>query len=67
MAHAPEDVQRWTAKRRVALALRIVRGKTSVAEAARKHGLPVAEIEDWQERFGRTGFDGRVHLGQAIR
>jgi len=51
MADVPEDVQRWTAKRRVALVLSIVRGETSVAEAARKHGLTVAEIEDWQERF----------------
>ena len=51
MADVPEDVQRWTAKRRVALVLSTVRGETSVAEAARKHGLTVAEIEDWQERF----------------
>jgi transposase-like protein len=51
MADVPEDVQRWTAKRRVALVLSIVRGETSVAEAARKHGLTVAEIEDWQERL----------------
>src|SRR5215470_987310 len=51
MADVPEDVQRWTAKHRVALVLSIVRGETSVAEAARKHGLTVAEIEDWQERF----------------
>ena len=41
MADVPEDVQRWTAKRRVALVLSIVRGETSVAEAARKHGLTV--------------------------
>jgi hypothetical protein len=51
MADVPEDVQRWTAKRRVALVLSIVRGETSGAEAARRHGLTVAEIEDWQERF----------------
>jgi transposase-like protein len=51
MADVPGDVQRWTAKRRVALVLSIVRGETSVAEAARKHGLTVAEVEEWQERF----------------
>lgn len=51
MADMPEDGQRWTAKRRVAWVLSIVRGETSVAEAARKHGLTVAEIEDWQERL----------------
>lgn len=31
--------------------LSILKGETSVAEAARKHGLTVADIEDWQERF----------------
>jgi len=51
MADVPEDVQRWTAKRRVALVVSIVKGETSIAEAARKHGLTVAEIEEWQERF----------------
>src|SRR5262249_10176838 len=33
MADVPEDVQRWTAKRRVALALRHRPRETSVAEA----------------------------------
>jgi transposase-like protein len=46
-----KPVQRWTAKRRSALVLSILRGETSAQEAARKHGLTVAEIEDWQDRF----------------
>jgi transposase-like protein len=47
----PDDsVQRWTATRRAALILSILKGETSVAEAARTHGLTVAELEDWQER-----------------
>ncbi len=46
-----EPAQRWTAKRRTALVIEILRGDTSVAEAARKHGLTVADIEDWRERF----------------
>lgn len=46
-----DEVQRWTAKRRTALVVSILKGETSVAEAARKHGLTVSEIEDWQERF----------------
>jgi transposase-like protein len=48
---AEESVQRWTAKRRTALVLSIVKGETSVPEAARKHGLTVAEVEDWHQRF----------------
>jgi len=47
----PEDLQRWTAKRRVALVTSILKGETSVQEAARKQGLTVAEIEDWRDRF----------------
>jgi len=51
MAEEMEDVKRWTAKRRAALVLTILRGETSVQEAARKHGLTVAEVEEWKERF----------------
>ncbi len=46
-----EQLKRWTAKRRTALVLEILRGDTSVAEAARKHALTVAEIEEWKHRF----------------
>jgi transposase-like protein len=46
-----ETLKRWTAKRRVALVMEILRGETSVAEAARKHALTVAEIEEWKKRF----------------
>jgi transposase-like protein len=47
----PENIERWTAKRRVALVVSILKGETSVAEAARKHGLTVADVEDWRDRF----------------
>ena len=38
------EIKRWTAKRKVALVLSILRGETSVQEAARKHGLIVKEV-----------------------
>jgi transposase-like protein len=47
----PENIQRWTGKRRAALVLSILLGETSLQEGARQHGLTVGEIEDWQERF----------------
>lgn len=50
-----EEVQRWTAKRRLALVLSIVKGETSIQEAARRHGLTVADIEQWQEKFLTAG------------
>jgi putative transposase len=45
--------RRWTAKRRAALVVELLRGDTSVQEAARQHGLTMAEIEQWKERFLR--------------
>lgn len=47
----PETVQGWKAKRRAALVLEILKGQTSVAEAKRKHGLTVAGIEGWKDKF----------------
>jgi transposase-like protein len=48
-------VQRWTAKRRMALVVSILKGETSMAEAARVHGLTVREVEEWKERFLAAG------------
>ena len=46
-----DPIERWTAKRRVAFVVSILKGEPSVAEAARTHGLTVAEVEDWRDRF----------------
>ena len=53
-----EPIERWTAKRRAALILRILKGETSVAEAARQHGLTVTEVEGWHEQFLRAAENG---------
>ena len=50
-AESTDPIERWTAKRRVTLLVSILKGETSVVEAARKHGLTVAEVEDWREKF----------------
>ena len=46
-----QDIQRWTAKRKGALVLSILKGETSIQEAARNHGLTIIEIEDWKDKF----------------
>jgi transposase-like protein len=51
MMEQDESQKRWTAKRRAALVVELLRGDLSVAEAARRHGLTVAEVEAWRERF----------------
>ncbi|MBF3727993.1 DUF1153 domain-containing protein, partial [Burkholderia pseudomallei] len=42
-----EDIKRWTAKRKRALVLDIIQGKTTVAEASRAYDLSPSEIENW--------------------
>ena len=39
--------RRWTAKRKAALVLDIIRGTTTAAQAARSYDLTIAEIEEW--------------------
>jgi len=47
----PDSIQRWTAQRRAALVLSILKGETSIQEASRAHDLTVAELEEWRDRF----------------
>ncbi len=47
----PEEIQRWTARRRTALVLSILKGEMTVEEVARRHGLAVSEVEDWKLRL----------------
>ena len=42
-----DSPQRWTAKRKAALVIDILQGKTTAAEAARQHALTLAEVEQW--------------------
>ncbi len=50
-----DDVKRWTAKRKSAVVLDLIKGKTTAADVARKHDLTVAEVESWVERFMAGG------------
>src|ERR1700756_3546949 len=66
----PEEVQRWTAKRRAALVVSLLKGETTVAEAARRHGLKVAEVEEWRERFllgAENALRARTEEDEALR
>jgi len=54
-----EDIKRWTAKRKAALVLEIIRGKTTVAEASRSFDVPPSEIEEWVEE-GKRGMENAL-------
>lgn len=47
MSTIMEEVKRWTAKRKGALVMEILLGKTTVAEASRAYDLQPSEIENW--------------------
>ncbi|VVE31536.1 transposase [Pandoraea anhela] len=55
-----EDIKRCTAKRKSALALDIIQGKTTVAQASRTHDLPLSEGESWVD-------DGKRGMENALR
>ena len=45
-----EENKRWSAKRKSALVLEIIQGKTTVAEASRQFDLSPSELENWVEQ-----------------
>ena len=42
-----DEIKRWTAKRKTALVLDIIQGKTTVAEASRTFDITPSELEQW--------------------
>lgn len=61
MSTTMEDgIKRWTAKRKSALVVEIIQGKTSVSEASRAHDLAPSEIESWVD-------DAKKGMENALR
>lgn len=54
-----EEIKRWTAKRKSALVLEIIQGKTTVSEASRQYDIAPAEIEDWVDQ-GKAGMENAL-------
>lgn len=66
MSMAMEDeIKRWTAKRKSALVLDIIQGKTTVAEASRAYDLPPSEIEKWIDE-GKRGWRTPCELAHKM-
>jgi len=62
----PEDIKRWTARRKAAAVMDIIKGVTTAPELARTHGLTVAEIEQWMDDFVSMGTEAlRTHPRDA--
>jgi transposase-like protein len=54
-----DEIKRWTARRKSALVLDILQGKTTVAEASRTYDLPPSEIEAWIDE-GKKGMENAL-------
>ena len=54
-----EDVKRWMARRKSALVLEIIQGKTTIAEASRHYDLTPSEVEEWVEQ-GKAGMENAL-------
>ena len=54
-APLPDEIKRWTAKRRTALVLEILRGQTTPQKAAKEHGLKARDVEHWRDTFLASG------------
>lgn len=54
-----DDIKRWTGKRKAALVVEILQGRTTVAEASRSFDLPPSEVEEWIEE-GKKGMENAL-------
>jgi len=54
-----EEIKRWTARRKSALVLEIIQGKTTVAEASRAFDITPLEIETWVDE-GKRGLENAL-------
>lgn len=55
-----DEIKRWTAKRKSALVLDIIQGKSTVSEACRTYNLPASGVENWV-------VDGKRGMENALR
>ncbi len=53
-----DEIQRWTAGRKAAVVMDVIKGKATPADLARQHDLTVGEIEGWVEKFLEGGREG---------
>ena len=56
-APEPEKFERWTAQRKAAIILEVLKGKISVPEACRKYGFTQHEVREWADEYHRGGIE----------
>jgi transposase-like protein len=61
-----EEIKRWTARRKSALVLDIIQGKTTVSESSRQFDLPPSEIESWIDQ-AKSGMENALKARRLNR
>jgi transposase-like protein len=61
-----DDIKRWTAKRKSALVLDLIQGKTTVAEASRQYDLSPSEVEQWVDD-GKRGMENAQRARRKLQ
>ena len=54
-----DDIKGWTAKRKTALVLEIIQGKTTISEASRAFDLNPSEVQQWVDE-GKRGMENAL-------
>ncbi len=66
MSKEPQEVKRWTSRRKAEIVTEILKGKTTASEAARTHDLTIGEVEQWKADFIKMGTEAlRSHPRDA--
>lgn len=55
MNEEQDGIKRWTARRKAAVVMDMIKGKTTATEVARSHDLTVGEVEQWMDDFVSMG------------
>ncbi|NIN63376.1 MAG: DUF1153 domain-containing protein [Anaerolineae bacterium] len=58
MADEQEEIQRWTAKRKAAVVVEVLKNQVTGVDACRKYGIKQSELEEWTVRFLEAGENG---------
>jgi transposase-like protein len=49
------EIQRWTAKRKAAVVLEVLKKQRTAVDACRKYGIKQSQLEDWTRNFLESG------------
>jgi len=58
MTNEEREFQRWTAKRKAAVVLEVLKKQVTSVEACRRYGIKQSELEAWTARFLESGENG---------